>query len=425
MRFFEIKTKFQFLAGLIIVTGLLLLIPSVSAQTTDELKKQQEQLQQKLNQIQSKIDDFQNQISDTQKQSNTLKNQISVFDKQITSLELQMEANQTQSEDTTLQIKETENQINRRQAEIADNKKILGELIVQLNEMDGSSLLYMGLGNDNFSAFLDQVQYAESVSSKVYEILQNIKIVKAKLEAQKVELEAQLGRLEELREQLDKTQSAVNEQRSQKEGLLNQTRGLERNYQRLLGQSKEEKDKAQQEIDDLDAAIRAKLGNLAPPKAVGAFAYPMKGVLTQGYGKTGFTALGYNFHNGIDIAAPPNTPIYAAGDGVVVACDTGEAAYGNWCAIKHTLAGGRQLITLYAHMSSFSQQVKQGDLVGYEGNTGNTTRLTRGAGFGYHIHFGFFDAQGFGINPGAHTSIYGHYSVPYGYTYNPFDFLPR
>lgn len=436
MRLFaETKTKLKFLAIALTAATFAVLIASpqslsqVAAQTVDNLKDQQKTLENKLADIQRRIDGFQSQIADTQKQSNTLKNQISVFDNQIASIELQIEANNTRMENINLQIKETQEQITRRQAEIVDNKKILGQLIVQLHEMDENSLLYMGLGNDNFSSFLDQVQYVQSVQGKVYEIVQNIKAIKIKLEQQEADLKAQLVKLEELKEQLGQSQSVLDEERARRQSVLDQTKGVERNFQRLLSASKSEEDEIQREMQKLDDAIRAKLGNLAPPRAAGALLYPMNGVLTQGYGKTGFTSLGYDFHNGIDIAAPPGTPIYAAADGIVVACDTGEAAYGNWCAIKHTLTDGRQIITLYAHMRTFKvakgAQVVQGDIVGYEGNTGNTTRLLYGPDRGYHLHFTVFDAQGFGIAPGTYQAKYGHYTVPYGYTYNPATFLKR
>jgi len=155
----------------------------------------------------------------------------------------------------------------------------------------------------------------------------------------------------------------------------------------------------------------------------------MNGVLTQGYGNTGFTALGYSFHNGIDIAGPAGTPIYSAGDGTVAATGTGNGAYGNWVAIRHDTGkfAAHPIITLYGHMSSFSmrtgQVVKEGDLVGFEGNTGNTTRLLYGPKRGYHLHFTVFDGSGFGVADGAYQKTYGAYQVPYGAPYNPLDFL--
>jgi hypothetical protein len=64
-----------------------------------------------------------------------------------------------------------------------------------------------------------------------------------------------------------------------------------------------------------------------------------------------------------------------------------------------------------------------GDLIGFEGNTGNTTRLLYGPHRGYHLHFTIFDARGFGVAEGAHPKTYGAYQVPYGAPYNPLDFL--
>ncbi len=205
---------------------------------------------------------------------------------------------------------------------------------------------------------------------------------------------------------------------------------MESNYQRLLAGSKNEEANLQKEVADLDAQIRAKLGNKRIPAAKGVLAWPIDGILTQGYGNTGFTALGYNFHNGIDIAAPAGAPVYAAADGVVINTDMSDASYGNWVAIKHnisTKSGSSQIITLYCHMRSFKavpgQQIKAGDLIGYEGNTGNTTKKLYGPERGYHVHFGVYDAEGFGVSDGKYSNIYGPYKVPYGYTYNPLDFL--
>src|SRR6185369_6976107 len=99
-------------------------------------------------------------------------------------------------------------------------------------------------------------------------------------------------------------------------------------------------------------------------------------------------------------------------------------------ALKSTITtskGSVQIITLYGHMRSFKvgvgDQLSQGDLIGYEGNTGNTTAKLYGPERGYHLHFGVYDAEGFGVNDGAYPKIYGPYKVPYGYTYNPLDFL--
>ena len=92
----------------------------------------------------------------------------------------------------------------------------------------------------------------------------------------------------------------------------------------------------------------------------------------------GFTGQYPAYHNGLDIAAPIGTHIYAADSGVVTRALYTNVGYGIYCIIEH---GGYQ--TLYGHCSrlfvSRGQQVKKGDLIAYMGSTGNST--------GPHLHF--------------------------------------
>lgn len=401
------------------------------AQDVDELKFKQNQLQEKLSAISQQIKSYQGQISTVQKQAASLKNEIFIYDTQIKSTELQIEAKETEMQDVQLQIGELQKQIDRRITEIGENKAVLKQLIIELHELGDSSFVQLALGTDNFSNFLDDLEYTNNLQDKVNQIVQNIKEVKAKLESQQADLKVTYAKLEDLTEALKGTRAALADQQRQKQSLLTKTRGVEQNYQKLLTSSKSEEAALQKEMEDLDAQVRAKLGNKTVPAKKGSLAMPMKGVLTQGYGNTGFTSLGYSFHNGLDIAAPAGTPIYAAQDGTVSSCDTGEASYGNWCTVKHNITttnGPVCLITLYAHMRQFKvrpgQTVQQGDLIGYEGNSGNTTRLLYGSDRGYHVHFSVFDCEGYGVAAGKYSKTYGAYSVPYGYTYNPKDFLP-
>lgn len=80
-------------------------------------------------------------------------------------------------------------------------------------------------------------------------------------------------------------------------------------------------------------------------------------------------------HLGIDYAAPVGTPVYAAGDGVVV--DKGsKRGNGRYVHIRHT---NRDYETYYLHFSRFARgvdkgtRVRQGDVIGYVGATGYAT----------------------------------------------------
>lgn len=100
-----------------------------------------------------------------------------------------------------------------------------------------------------------------------------------------------------------------------------------------------------------------------------------------GYREDPFTGE-IDYHSGTDIAAPEGTPVLAAADGTVTianAIDSWGDSYGYHVKIKHT----DSFETLYAHCSSIcvtkGQEVKQGEVIGYVGTTGNST--------GNHLHF--------------------------------------
>lgn len=412
------------LIGLISAAFFIFLVSRAALAAND----QKDILNDKLRKLQQQINTYQQSIAQTQKQGASLQNEISIYDNQIASLELQIQANETQTEDTNLQIRELQTQIDRRQVEIAENKVILGQLVVQLAHLDDKSFLNIGLGTDNFSSFLDQIQYNRSITQQVYSLVSKIKEIKSKLEVQQEDLKKSLQKLKELSAQLDIAHEALDGDRTSKETLLAQTKGTEKNYQKLLQSSNAEEDKIQAELYNLDAGARARAGNPTISAKKGVLGWPMDGILTQGYGNTGFTSLGYNFHNGLDLAAPAGKPIYAPADGTVANCNSSQAAYGNWCSIYHTVAtndGPREIVTLFGHMRSYvvspGKAVKLGDLIGYEGNTGNTTRLLYGPDRGYHLHFTVFDRKGYSVTKGK----YGDYMIPSGVTYNPISFLGK
>ncbi len=140
-------------------------------------------------------------------------------------------------------------------------------------------------------------------------------------------------------------------------------------------------------LEEIESSISAKIqkqiaatsglpllpaGPVGPPSSAGLI-WPLQGTLTSPFGyRWG------RLHEGIDIAVPEGTPIRAAKAGnVIIAAYTG--GYGNYTCIDH----GGGLSTCYGHQSSFAvssgQSVKQGQVIGYSGNTGSST--------GPHLHF--------------------------------------
>ena len=117
----------------------------------------------------------------------------------------------------------------------------------------------------------------------------------------------------------------------------------------------------------------------APANVSGSWGWP---TISQYFISSYFGYRWGKIHEALDIAGSgEGSPIFAAGDGVVVA-SLNRGSLGNYVTIKHE----NGYYTLYAHMSSRTvtegQNVKKGQQIGTMGHTGFAT--------GTHLHFGLY-----------------------------------
>lgn len=94
-------------------------------------------------------------------------------------------------------------------------------------------------------------------------------------------------------------------------------------------------------------------------------------------------------HEGIDMAGPVGTPVYATGNGIIVE-PKGYSGYGIQVMVDHKFG----YMTRYAHLSRIiakpGQWVKRGEVIGLLGNTGKST--------GPHLHYEIIH-RGQPVNP--------------------------
>jgi murein DD-endopeptidase MepM/ murein hydrolase activator NlpD len=111
-----------------------------------------------------------------------------------------------------------------------------------------------------------------------------------------------------------------------------------------------------------------------------AFRYPLPAFhLTSGFGLRRNPVTGHLvFHEGLDLAAPEGTEVYACREGTVQEIGY-NAIYGNYVLLQHE--GG--WTSLYGHLSAvltvLHKNLQSGSLLGRVGSTGQST--------GPHLHF--------------------------------------
>jgi murein DD-endopeptidase MepM/ murein hydrolase activator NlpD len=291
-------------------------------------------------------------------------------------------------------------------AELDARKAILAERIRTAYDTDRTSMLETILSSSDFTDVISEVGYQldfagqdKALAEQIVADQQVLAVIHQTVvstrdqtdqltqlaAAQKTILDKQLGDLAAARAQLVKLEA-------QQKALLAAQQAA---YAKLAANKASLKSslaaaaKAQAQIEALIRKLvlqQLQQGGI-PSQYSGSFIWPMPGIVTQEFGCTGFWAeppLGdcAHFHKGIDIANSMDTPIRAAGAGKVIIA--GQSPYDSaWIVV---IAHSSHLVSWYGHIDNspgpvvhVGQFVYAGQVIAYEGMTGNTT--------GPHLHW--------------------------------------
>jgi len=398
----------------ILVIGFWSLPFSARAALIDNLKDQISQKEEEIRQLEQQAAAFKKSLQDAQSKKSTLKNQISLIEERIKKLRNDINLTSAKIYSASLQIDKISLDINNKEDDIGKRETSIGLMIQSLYESDDESLMEIVLTEGSLSDFLNQVRYLETLQLNVYNELTRVKELKKELESQRTAIEYQRNQLYSLNSQLSSQKQIVDSEKKDKDYLLIQTKGQEKQYQSLLDETLRKQQEIEQEIYELEDKLKLAYDpNSLPDARSGVFSWPLDGILTQGYGYTAYSKKLYKggFHNGIDVSSSYGEPIRAAKDGKIIAIgNCGKYAYGKWIAVQHE----NKLTTLYGHFSSYNglkigDSVKRGDIIGYEGSTGYST--------GAHLHFGVYVTETFKVE----SMWYG--LLPLGAHLDPMKYL--
>ena len=356
------------------------LLPAMAYATTTEDKKSSSE----ADAIRKEYNDLQQQINDKRQEMNNLKNELDKIKGQKNSTQQQKNLLDQRNSALTQEITLLEQQIDITTRSIAANEALeerqteLFHKQVRMEEEQGTlsywSVLFKATSFSDLISRIDFIneiaRYNKKVISDLQEIRQELADDKAALEQQSEELNASK---QELEGQISESMKLLAE-------YIKTEEGKQAEYDAI---------KAEEEaLDDLMAAAEAKareLGLNDIAGTVGGYIWPCNGIrwITSMFGgRQSPGGIGSTNHKGVDIGTPMGTPVLAAKSGTVTWASW-NGGYGNCIIISH----GNGNSTLYGHLSGYNvttdQQVKQGQVIGYSGNTGNST--------GPHLHFGIIE----------------------------------
>ncbi|MBR6678514.1 MAG: peptidoglycan DD-metalloendopeptidase family protein [Oscillospiraceae bacterium] len=252
---------------------------------------------------------------------------------------------------------------------------------VRAMEENGTVSYWAVLFNaSDFTDLLSTLDDVGEIMENDQRIFDEMREIRKSIEEKKATLEQCLVEAEEQRKLLEEKRKELQAKLDESTALIQKISANKEQYLKLLRAEEAEAKSIDAQIRKLQAQLAAN-GNSAPATK-GGYIWPVttSKKISSPFGSRINPVTGRSeTHKGVDIAGVfYSSNVIAAKAGTVIISQYGSS-YGNYVVVSH----GTGNTTLYAHLSKRSVKVgdvvKQGDVLGVTGSTGNST--------GPHLHF--------------------------------------
>ena len=386
----------------LLVTGCLF----PAARDRDDIQADIDENQAAASALESDLDDLQAEMDVINSRVSDLNTQIAEYNEAIA---------QYQSEINTLQkqINDAETRQTELESQISDTYELLGDRLYATYVAGSTSTLELLLSAEDFETFLTRLELVRRISeydtnlvSGLQSDINELETTKAQLDADKASVEAKQASEKAARDSLAADRAEQLQARSLQVSKQNE-------IEEKLSQNQDQLEELNAEMERYDQQMASGMENGSGSLGGGSsnsgnYVVSSKGMICpMQYSNVYISAgwYGYANHKGIDFCtrgATGNTygkEIRAAADGTVYSAEY-HYSWGNNVYINH----GNGVYTRYAHCSqllvSKGQQVKQGDVIAYVGNTGNVSPRPSESNphAGAHLHFEVW-VNGTRVNP--------------------------
>lgn len=391
--------------------------PAVSAETDKtQLKNEIDALEEEKEKIDAQIDSMQVQIRDNMSQIEKLVAEKDMIDQQVALLHDKMQNVNRQIAVYSTMIVEKQQALDAAQARLEALKLQYKERIRAMEENGNLTYWEVIFQANSFAELLDRLTMIEEINRGDRERLAQISRAAEEVEAAKTELEVKMQQQTLAREELQQIREDMEAKQKQAEALLQQLLSKGAEYEKYIAEQEAKAEELAGKIDEKEGLL-SKLekeefdkwqetqkpengnGNETGSNTVDGTTWivPINYTyFSSPYGMRPHPIEGiWKMHNGVDLDAPMNTPIYASRSGKVY-------YRGWWGTGGNTIMINHQdgYISRYLHMESFAvangEWVAAGQVIGYCGSSGGST--------GPHLHFEI-QKNGVYVNPAEYINI--------------------
>jgi len=406
------KKPVQILAGIMaaimVLTLVLSLIPAkVSAASSSEIRKQLNKLKDEKKEITAQIEEVQGLYDANATEIDGLISQKNAIDQEITLLHQQVDNINQQIATYAVLIADKQDELDDAQERLDYLTEKNKERVRAMEEEGKLSYWSIVFKANSFSDLLDRMDMMQEINAADHRRLMEMAEAAQLVETTQAELAAQKDELETTRTELHDAELVLEAKREEADGILTELIARGDEFQAKLDESEELQSQLMNEIAQAEKDLKVAeykewLATSRPsgtetdpssqtPNSSGWIKPLRSYTITSSFGNRVHPVLGYTrFHEGVDMAAYTNTPIYAARGGKVTKAAYQDGGAGYYVNINH----GDGFSSIYMHMTRYivsaGQYVSQGQVIGYVGSTGLST--------GPHLHFGIAK-NGSYVNP--------------------------
>ena len=349
-----------------------------SSQQVDELRRQIEQHQQRMKRLESEQQRTARELQRIQRQQRSVEQELHRLDLELTRTRQELAYTEERLADAEKRLALAEAELEEAERRLASRTDLLGRRLRAIAEHGTVAYLDVLLAARTFEDFLTRFDLLQQIVEQDVALLKQVRADRAAVEAKKKQVEAEREQIVALKMQLLERQQAIEVVAAQHQDAYEQLQQDEAEYRRSLA----ELEQASKEVQNLLRKLTAELSRLLPGEA-GPFVWPVDRSgywrISSPFGRRWHPVIReYRMHDGVDIAKPHGSNIYAAAAGQVVYAGW-LGGYGNTVIIAHSST----LSTLYGHASKLlvrvGDRVSAGQRIALVGSTGMST--------GPHLHF--------------------------------------
>lgn len=395
-------------SALAVILAFVLVLAAVplpaSAATTSEIKEEIADLKVENAIIQAQIDSIQSQYNANASEISALVAKKDAVDQEIALLHQQILNTNEQLIIYGQLIADAQDSLEASKDWLTELNLQYKERIRAMEEQGEITYWQVIFEANSFMDLLDRMDMVDEIAMADTQRLLDLQVAAARVEENQRILTEEMADLEETRQLLTQSEAALEIKRTESDDILRQLLEKQEEFQVLLDESESLQDAlmneiAQKQKELQQAQYKEELVKLAlkgqNPPSNATWIEPVSGyTITSAFGYRKAPTKGAStYHQGVDMACPTGTPIYATRSGTVTKAAYQAGGAGYYVSISH----GDGFASIYMHMTRYvvsaGQSVTQGQLIGYVGSTGVST--------GPHLHFGI-SYGGTYVNPMAY-----------------------